>query len=166
MPPKMLPTADTVYRYGSNVLQLRPSRYRAAVATRDDDGIVDDVAVERFARGDVSVALSPREVVCVVARLAAEGMSDASIAGRFGRWDDGGNAWALKVRERNGIESHVREARPGTRGIREADRRPRRLTSGERRFPRSGALELVSIDPGITSGSRDGKLPSLVRWTA
>lgn len=49
-----------------------------------DDGIVDEVAVERACEGDLTVGLTPTEAAAVWRTLEARGLSAAAIAGRMG----------------------------------------------------------------------------------
>lgn len=99
---------DTTYEHNGSAITLRAARYRNSCLAETplvDDGIVDEIAVERFARGDLSVRLSPRELVCAVARLAFAGRNDYEIAERFGRPGRDGADWVHHLRARNRIAS-------------------------------------------------------------
>lgn len=85
--------------------RMRASRVPGATALRDD-GIVDQVAIERRAMGDMSVRLSSRELPCFVAHLAANGLNDVQIGQAFGMYDGEpgrGESWARITRRRYGI---------------------------------------------------------------
>lgn len=114
----MFQAQDGTYNHKHVTVQLRPTKYlrRFAAAQIEDDGIVDDTAIERFASGDRSVRLSPREVVCVVAHLAAEGVSDNRIAALFGLHEDpdaDGTDWVKKIRNRHCIAASSAVAQLG-----------------------------------------------------
>lgn len=113
MPSTLEDAADTVFQHRDLVILLRENPYRCDAAQIPDDGIIDPIAVDRFASGDTSVRLSPREVVCVIAQLAASGETDPQIAGRFGRADKRGKKWIQRLRALNRIpaaESQFTEA--------------------------------------------------------
>ena len=61
-----------------------------------DDGIVDEVAVERAMRGD-PVALTPTERMETVRRLAKRGLSDGEIGARVGATKRSVERWRKKL---------------------------------------------------------------------
>lgn len=79
---------DRLFQVGASTFELRGSVYHVdAPAQLPDDGIVDPIAVERFAYGDTSVRVTGREMVAAVLTLAALGYTDGAIAHRIGIGD-------------------------------------------------------------------------------
>lgn len=91
---------DTVFTYRGVTIQLKTARQgRNPAATLTDDGIVDHVAVRLAATGERRVALTGREIICAVHRMAVDGHDDDTIADRLGTTDRS----VVRIRQRHGI---------------------------------------------------------------
>jgi hypothetical protein len=98
---------DATTRFTHRDVTVELSRYRYArsqQARLADDGIVDPVAIERFVDGDPA-PITYRELVCIIATLAVDGVDDASIAEQLGRSGKAATDWVCKIRSRHGIPS-------------------------------------------------------------
>lgn len=102
-----LKSPDTEYPPGMLVLKER--RYHKQPngwAKLVDDGIIDHVAIDRAMTGRTEgLRLTPREVVCVVARAARDGRNDTVIAAMFGNNERAGVARVQAIRKRNRIQA-------------------------------------------------------------